>query len=389
VQADLDSFKIIVYYFNAVKLYGIFTALLNGASILFILLFTNMNKLSYTLFFLSLYIIMSRIIIDDKEILDRLKQIKNYPLCKIIDYEYYIKLNKYEKYVDIKSKNQIGTLINRFRQNRSGVLNYHSFLGLLLKHVEFKYYDKYTNILLHNKYNDFEIYKILRNYIKQHKKPARQIAYVCDRDTFHAQNVYYNITRNIADKSLVIDKFFDFGCGECITTKRIGEMFGLDKDHIYGADIPNWGDYTDEKRQKNDIILITLEENKKIPIEDNFFPIISAMMVLHHVKDLMFVLKELNRITKLGGYIYVREHDAFTNSIKMLCDIEHAMFEVVQRKNDNFFEDYYGEYYNWIEWLVLFKRAGFEYVYSDFDYTSAYQTISPTRPYYCIYKKIR
>ena len=36
-------------------------------------------------------------------------------------------------------------------------------------------------------------------------------------------------------------------------------------------------------------------------------------MVLHHVRDLELMLTEINRILEIGGYLYIREHDALGN----------------------------------------------------------------------------
>ncbi len=333
---------------------------------------------------------MPRIIIDPAEVVDRLKLIKNYPLCKINDYANYIKYIKWDHYVDVKSRKQIRTIVDRFKHNKTGLFNYHSFLSLLLKHIDFNNYNRYANMIMNSAYDDLQFYKMIRKYVKRHHglAPSRQHSYdTCSRDKVHAQNVYHAITRNIPSTN-TISNYFDFGCGDCVIPQLLGNMFGLDKENTYGGDIHSWGDYNEEKRQKIPITIVRLEKDKPIPFEDNHFSLVSAMMVLHHVENLMYVLKELNRITKMGGYIYVREHDADTNATKILCDIEHAMYEVVKRGNDNFFDEYYGVYYSWVEWLILFRRAGFDYVHGDFYYSTNIRNIGATRAYYCIYKKV-
>ena len=59
-------------------------------------------------------------------------------------------------------------------------------------------------------------------------------------------------------------------------------------------------------------------------------------MVLHHVKNLNTLLSEINRITKMGGYFIIKEHDSFNNLDNMLIDIQHAMFSIVERNEKDF-----------------------------------------------------
>ena len=61
-------------------------------------------------------------------------------------------------------------------------------------------------------------------------------------------------------------------------------------------------------------------------------------MVLHHVENIDNLLREMNRIVKKGGFIYLVEHDTFTDIDKMLVDIEHALYETDQ---DQFKKEYY------------------------------------------------
>ena len=81
------------------------------------------------------------------------------------------------------------------------------------------------------------------------------------------------------------------------------------------------------------------------------------MMVIHHVKNLDLVLKEINRILKMGGGLYIKEHDAFTDADKMLVDIEHAKYEIVRRNNkENFYKKYYCKCFDYIERDLILKH---------------------------------
>ena len=101
------------------------------------------------------------------------------------------------------------------------------------------------------------------------------------------------------------------------------------------------------------------------------------------------MLREINRITVMNGYFVIREHDAFTNNDYMLCDIEHAMWDVVRRQDTKFYDNFYSKYYNWIEWDIILDHYGFQYVHAGYDSTRMVYEVSATRYYYAIYKKVK
>jgi ubiquinone/menaquinone biosynthesis C-methylase UbiE len=51
--------------------------------------------------------------------------------------------------------------------------------------------------------------------------------------------------------------------------------------------------------------LVLLNDSAPLPFEDQSFDIISSHGVLHHIIDPIPVIKELNRVCKIGGFIYV------------------------------------------------------------------------------------
>ena len=215
----------------------------------------------------------------------------------------------------------------------------------------------------------------------------RDVQHKCDRNVLHAQMMFYHIKKHI--KNLHIDNYLDIGCGECIKTKYIGELLGLPNNKIYGADIETWGGYNEETRDTKNINFIKLIPNEPFPIDSNKFSLMSAFMVIHHIENLNLFIREMNRCLKMGGYIVIREHDTINNMDKMLADIEHGVYEVAQRNNLNYFDNFYSHYYDWVELDIIFFRYGFEYIYADYEYSSVYANISPTRYFYAIYKKIK
>ena len=320
----------------------------------------------------------------------------NFHHCKLLQYDSLNKANQKTPYASVKSKKQMQTIIN-FSHTKTGFDAYTKLTSLLIKH--FRINRRMLNKILNPIKSDNEIYQSLKQFIKsKHKKEINfpieyypKSFYECNRELIHAQQMVYKIQEHIFKKNpdYVIGNYLDIGCGDCIKTRIIGEKLKLNIKNIYGADLTVWGGYAEEKRQNLGINLITVEENKPLPIETDKFGLTSAFMVLHHVKNLDLFLRELNRVTKLGGFILIREHDCFTNMDAMLIDIEHALYDVSYRDDKSFFDKYYAQYYNYIEWDYIFERYGFKYHYANYDSANINFTVSSTRYYYCFYRKVK
>ena len=190
---------------------------------------------------------------------------------------------------------------------------------------------------------------------------------------------------NRSVKNLKIKKYLDFGCGDCKKTYYIGKKFGLNKENIIGADIEEWFDYSDETRDVDNITFLDI--SKKIDIEDNSISLITCIMSLHHIKELDKTIKELYRICEKGGYLVLIEHDSFTHFDHMLIDVEHGMFEMVQKNNEKYFNTYYSKYFNWIEWDLIMNYYGFKYIYAVNISSSVRFNVSMDRKFIAIYQK--
>ena len=308
-----------------------------------------------------------------------------------LEYEYKLikKARDTIPYATVKSKNQIKTIVTY----NKGIDAYLRLFELFSKHIRIKDYKRVITKILNQNVNDVKVYNMLSKYIKKYKKSeVTEIKYNvqslrdCTREVRHAELVYYKLIRTIKDYNF--ENYLDIGCGDCIKSKLIGNMLGISDKNIYGADIEQWSPYSLEKRKKLPINIVLLKENKKLPFEDNKFSLVSLFMVLHHVKNLELMMKELYRITKDDGFVIIREHDCMTNMDAMLIDIEHGIYDVAYDKDYGFFKNYYAKYYDHIEWDNMFTQNGFEYYGGyGFDSTSAHFRVSPTRYFSTIYRK--
>jgi len=316
------------------------------------------------------------------------KQHPNFPKCEIKDY---IRLKKklLNTYQPVDSNKQIRTIMKLSREYK--LKDYSDRLIILVsRHTNMRGVYKFLNS---RKLSDSEVYNELQKYVKKrHKKELSRYSKgpdePCDGYMRMVQRLNYIIQQNI-DPKFKIQNYLDIGCGDCIKTKLLGDLLGLKSKQVYGADIPAWSSYTQQQRKQLPINIIDLEANKVLPIKSNKFSLVSAYMVLHHVKNLKLMLDEIHRILKPGGYLIIKEHDALTSLDYMLADVEHAIYEIVYGKSNHqeFEKSHYAKYYDWLEWDLIMYKHQFKCIYSRHIYSHTSQYFQPTRGYIAIYQK--
>lgn len=333
---------------------------------------------------------MDKLITFDKIKEHYTKVLPHYPECKLLEYQLIKERRHKRPYRKVQSNRQIATIIE-IAHRKKGMRAYHRLVAILAKHIHVKHYTKFLNQFLYKDLDDDEIYKLLQRYLKRYKEGTWKPKHCDDHNVVRTQIFFYHIKEHIlAHDKIRIKRYLDVGCGDCLTTKLLGDMLDLQSHHIHGADIPNWGAYSGTIREKSGVKISEINpKTSLLPYQDNYFEFVSALMVLHHVKKLNITLSEINRVLKKSGYFFIREHDAMNNVDYMLTDIEHAMYEVVRRNNQNFQEEYYAKYYDWLEWDLIMKHYGFEYVKAHYESDSIYYEIGATRYYYAIYRKVK
>ena len=299
------------------------------------------------------------------------KDITEYQIQKYID-----KKNRdYLFYKDIKSDNQFATIV----KHKAKRLNYYFKLFLLLQ----GYFKNRINI------DD------LISYVENEKSDKKIYSYIRKKIIKKGGDYQYNvmekiitkkIKKHILDKGFKLKNYLDIGCGSGKKTYYVGKYLKLNQNNIYCADIKQW--FSLESKRSKYIKNFGEIKNDKIPYQSNKFSMISAFMVLHHVKNLNKLLKEIHRILKPGGYLYIHEHDAMTDFDRMLIDIQHSIFELVYRNNQNYINEYYGKYFDRFQWHYIMEKNNFKLVHYNFITKKIRVEITPTRYFYAIYKKI-
>lgn len=296
---------------------------------------------------------------------------------------------KKNNYVSVKSNQQIKRILIESNKNEDLHYAYLNLLSLIIRHVKFQNV-KDIIYLLDERKSDIEIYNKMKklNYIKR-KMP--KINTMCHTRYLHFKKKIdlfsFNVKKVLGDSK--IEKYLDFGCGDCKLTRTYGKSIDIKDGNIYGADITEWGGYSDKSRNEIGINFIGIEKNKNFKLDDKMFDLVSCFMVLHHVDNLDFTLKELNRITKLNGYMYLTEHSVINNLEKMLCDVEHSIFGIVHRNLKDYTKNYYAEYRHWIEWDIILFKYGFQYQSGRRIYSLSDSDLIMTKKAWSIYKKIR
>lgn len=305
----------------------------------------------------------------------------NLPSCLTIEYKR-IKERKIT-YYDLKSNRQIWAIKKNALEHDTTLFS--KLITVLSLQIKPQNLYQLLGIINDND-DDNEIYKKLRTLEKY--KHGGGTKTVCNKTQIMAEIVQTYVNKSgleIADGKH--GPYLDLGCGKCIITPIIGKAFNIPTDQIHGADIASFAEQNNWQRRPKGLTFVEIFENKPLPFTDNFFGIMTTFMVLHHIKDLDFELKEIHRVMKKGGILIVTEHDAYDANDYMLIDIHHALYMNVGPKKDEELRNYYGKYRDNFEWSAIMKKYGFRTVYKDFYYKNVKTEIRPIREYMAIYQK--
>jgi ubiquinone/menaquinone biosynthesis C-methylase UbiE len=295
---------------------------------------------------------LNRIIIVD----DASKQTRIPYYDRILDQELSWNV-KGDIYVPPSSNKQISTIAKRGNaSDKARLFRLICHDGNLKKFMKFIYM------------SDSDVYNEIR-------KPDNESAeYQYSRGKSHGINVYGALRHHLPKEGLQNPQYLDIGCGSGLITATIAELLGAKE--YYGIDIS----YVENPPAGLKLTVYSTDA-AKLPYEDNSFDVITAIMSLHHIKNLPQIATEIMRILRPGGILYIKEHDCWTSIDAMLVDIEHAMYTEVLP--DYGYAYYYKNYYGWDR---LF--TGLKYLHGDYYYTTMNNDMKPTRATYSVYKKV-
>lgn len=229
--------------------------------------------------------------------------------------------------------------------------------------------------------------EIIINYIAQHRVPLNLM-----KSTSRAvklSNIWLSLIKPVlAESNTIIETYLDVGSNDGLITVELGKNLNLGSENIYGVDI--------DKFTEQDIVPVNNFTYKNyngynLPFTDNYFNLITCSMVLHHVKYPNILISDIRRILKDNCFLFVKEHDAFSEEVKWLVYLEHMFYDVMDYgiTYNDFVKTYYQKLFSKKELLDVMENFGFVLVKSaDEQFMKRYHKVNPTQTYYAIFKKI-
>lgn len=253
-------------------------------------------------------------------------------------------------------------------------------LANLINKIVFTYSNKAENVLkiINSSSNDVDIYKTLHSLSSKKEEFNRGLPRVKEL----SEMKFFDL---ISNKISSDTKYLDFGGQNGEISFEIAKHLNIaNKNQTFVFDVNDW---FGTERTGHKELACTFSRCNILPYDDNTFDFITCFMVIHHCFEYSLTLKELFRVLKPGGFILFREHDADSLQTKCLIDIEHSLFEVVE-KHDKFsieaLETYYAEYWTKREFInMVGSTTGLKFI-ENLNYS---EPKGVTRYYYSCFKK--
>lgn len=233
---------------------------------------------------------------------------------------------------------------------------------------------------------DCDIYKYFNNIIDKEQNGSSSSKGKSEKRSFNRARDVKNILSQAMSNFSEL-KYLDIGSGDCSIPVSISEVLQIPLKNVYCTDVDNWYEKFNIEK-KSEINFEVLVDGKNTSFKNEVFDFVTCFQSLHHVEKIDSRLSDISRITRRGGYFLIREHDCFSDEIRMLIDIEHCIYETVLGEyRESFIKEYMGFYKNKYEWTSLLRKYGFVYV-RNINYNISYGKYNPTKFYYGLYKKI-
>ena len=294
-------------------------------------------------------------------------------------------------YVDRKSNVQIRTLLNNcFKYNM--VTKIAKIKNLFYTFFDKEFTDELFRKISKDKLNDIDFinWVLKNNHKHKNKNPSEKfkIKSICNNWTYIIEYVVLNLKKINQEKNLNINfekiKYIDIGCGSGNKTNKFAQELRLDYKNVYGADISTWGPYNQkEYLHKFNFVQIS---NDKIDLDSNSVDFITCILMLHHVKNLEFLLKEIKRILKPGGILLLIEHNNYDDNDNLILDTLHMLYGYLYDKNNRYLsEPDYAMYYNSFVWNYVMDKNGFTILNSNPLFTELSNDIRYDNLFYSFY----
>lgn len=241
--------------------------------------------------------------------------------------------------------------------------------------------------MIKNKYSDITIL----NYISKKIRREKSITMDSKKRAIRISNVIFDFLKNtypnIISKMTSNIKYLDIGSNNGLITVELGKKMGLNENNIYGIDVDF---FTEQKIVPIQGFIYKSYDGHHIPYTDNYFDLVTCLMVLHHIKHIDDFVKEIYRVMKKGGILLIKEHNAFSKHIEWIISLEHVFYDLIDHRAEP--KKIYGKY----EQFTLSKKNLFKLLedhnfrpirISNTDFIKRYHHHNPTMVYYALFIK--
>jgi ubiquinone/menaquinone biosynthesis C-methylase UbiE len=127
-----------------------------------------------------------------------------------------------------------------------------------------------------------------------------------------------------------------------------------------------------------------------IPYDDNYFSLVTCLMVLHHIRHIDDFIQEIYRVMKIGGILLIKEHDAYSTCINWIISLEHIFYDVIDYHEDpsKIYNNYEQYTLSKKKLIKLLENHNFELIgISDTNFVRKYHYYNPTMVFYALFVK--
>ena len=177
-----------------------------------------------------------------------------------------------------------------------------------------------------------------------------------------------------------VNQLLDFGGGNGDFVASLQEIAHLHKINpkLVVLDVKHW--FSKSHQPKHSGVVYDFVDTLGLPYASESFDCITVLQVLHHLQQPWFTLKELVRVLKPGGTLFIREHDCQSLEDWLAINIEHFLYEMVVRSNPTFAGTYRAQYYS----KEFLRKMLQEF---DLEELRTEASTGQTKCYYTIWKK--
>jgi ubiquinone/menaquinone biosynthesis C-methylase UbiE len=172
-----------------------------------------------------------------------------------------------------------------------------------------------------------------------------------------------NQARSKSEQGFFPKTLLDFGGDKGGVASKLATVYNIPPGEAIVSDVPEWYGHKRERMFSN-VTFQTLYSHY-LPFSDGQFDVVLSLMVLHHISQVDISCKELRRVLKPGGLLFLREHDCENEDESRLIDIEHSLFELVlssksKQETIEYLANYDAEYRPLKTWTKMLSKAGFK-----------------------------